>query len=76
MIQMSDQLRVDTLQFLLLVGRLPPELARNLLGVTSEPRELSCAACFMFAGAGLHWPLPCLSKGLRGWFDVEKDWPQ
>ncbi len=72
----SDQLRLDTLQFFLLAGRLPTSLMLDFIGQTGEPRELSASACLMFAGMGLHWPLPCLARGFDHWFRVEKDAPQ
>lgn len=67
----SDQLRVETLQLFLLIGRLPTELAQTFFGAHGEPAELAAAACLMFAGMGLHWPLPCLARRADGnWFDV------
>lgn len=67
----TDQLRVDTLQFFLLVGRLPSDLAAHFVGVTGEPRDLAAMACLMFAGAGIVWPIPCLARQFDGgWFNV------
>lgn len=70
-LRIEGQLAVDTLQFFLLVGRLPPELGSTFIGATGEPHELAAAACLMFAGMGLHWPMPCLARQFDGgWFDV------
>ena len=75
-LKIEGQLAVDTLEFLLLVGRLPVDLAQTFIGLTGEPRELSAAACLMFAGAGLTWPIPCLARQFDGgWFDVKNAGP-
>lgn len=75
-LKIEGQLAVDTLQCFLLIGRLPTELAANFIGVTGEPRDLSAAACLMFAGSGIHWPIPCLARQWDGgWWDVESAGP-
>jgi hypothetical protein len=72
-IRATDQDLIDTLQVVLLIGRLPPELARNLLGRTGEPRDLSCAVCLMFAGMGIYGPLPTLASNMDGtWYTYEE----
>lgn len=71
MLKIEGQLAIDTLQFFLLVGRLPAEIAQAFVGATGEPRELAAHACLTWAGAGVVWPIPCLARKLNGgWFDV------
>lgn len=71
MLKIEGQLAVDTLQFFLLVGRLPPDIARDFIGQTGEPRHLSMLACMAFVGLGVHWPMPCLARQMDGgWFNI------
>lgn len=71
-VEMTPQTKIDYLEFLLLVGRLPAGAHEHFVGMTAEPREMSAMCCLMFAGMGIVWPLPCLSRQYDGsWFRVQ-----
>lgn len=70
-IEMTEQTKVDTLEFFLLVGRLPEGAHEHFVGQTGLPREFSAMCCLMFFDMGIHWPLPCLARKLDGgWWDL------
>lgn len=71
-IEPTTQLKIETLQALLLVGRLPDD-ARLRASVASvgTPLDIAAAACLVFSGMGVHWPIPCLARKMDGgWFTV------
>jgi hypothetical protein len=61
--------KIEELQAVLLLARLPLSTRQIILGATVLYWEQAMAACFFFAGSGIHATLPCLARGGDGsWF--------
>ena len=70
-VEMTEQTKIDTLEFFLLVGRLPDGAHEYFIGQTGLPREFSMMCCLLYAGMGVVWPIPCLARKMDGgWFEV------